>query len=137
MVTQAKAIAVTKLEERMGNRSSQAPAEQSEDSDEYEDVYEPEPSPPLLPGQVEVQAAKFRLVRRRVQRNSTSRPDEDTHRNEAGPLPAQQNTWLWNLLTGAWGLFFQPRITAGNERQRESRITGAQMVVDDQEDFED
>ena len=46
-------------------------------------------------------------------------------------------TWLWNLLTGAWGLFFQPRITAGNERQRESRITGAQMVVDDQEDFED
>ena len=120
----------------MGNRSSQAPAEQSGDAVEYEEVYEPEPSPPLLPGQVEVQAAKFRLVRRRVQRNSTNRPDRETHRNEAGPVPTQAMTWLWNLLTGAWGLFFQPRITAGNERQRESRITGAQMVVDDQEDFE-
>ena len=121
----------------MGNRSSQLHAEQSKDADEYEDVYEPEPSPPLLPGQDKAQAARFRLVRRRVQRKSTSIPDGDTHRNEAGPLPAQQNTWLWNLLTGAWRFFTQQRITAGNERQHESRITGAQMVVDDQEDFED
>ena len=68
----------------MGNRSSQAPAEQSEDSDEYEDVYEPEPSPPLLPGQDRAQAARFRLVRRRVRKNSTSRPERKTHRNEAG-----------------------------------------------------
>ena len=120
----------------MGNRSSQLHAEQKEDSDEYEDVFEPEPSPPLLPGQDRAQAARFRLVRRRVQRNSTGRPDGDKNRNEAGPVPTQAVTWLWKLLTGAWGFFTQQRIRAAGERQRESRITGAQMVVDDQEDFE-
>ena len=42
-------------------------------------------------------------------------------------------TWLWNLLTGAWGFFTQQRIRAGDERQHESSITGAQMVVDHQD----
>ena len=84
-----------------------------------------------------MQAATFRLVEQRVRRNSTNnRPDGETHRYEAGPVPTQAVTWLWSLLTGAWGFFIQ-RITTGDERQHESRITGAQMVVDHQDNFED
>ena len=93
--------------------------------------------PDLNPDRPQAQAGIFRLERRRVRKNSTSRRGRETHRNEVGPVPTQAMTPLWNLLTGAWGFFTQQHITAGNERQRESRITGAQMVVDDQDDFED
>ena len=83
----------------------------------------------------EVQAATFRLVIRRVCRNSTNRSDGETHRNEAGPVPTRAMTWLWSLLTLALGFFTQQRIRAGDERQHESRITGTQMVVDHQDNF--
>ena len=122
--------------QRHGDHGEDSHVEKSGESDEFEEVLERVPLD-LNPDRPQAQAGIFRLERRRVCKISTSRPEREIHRNEAGPVPTQAMTWLWNLLTGAWGFFTQERITTGDERQHESRITGAQMVVDDQDDFED
>ena len=124
------------LTQRHSDHGEDSHVEQSGKLNEFEEVLVRVPTD-LNPDRPRAQAGIFRLERRRVRKNSTSRPERETHRNEAGPVPTQAMTWLWSLLTKAWGFFTQQHITTGSERQQESRITGAQMVVDDQEDFED
>ena len=86
------------LTQRHSDHGEDSHVEQSGKLNEFEEVLVRVPTD-LNPDRPRAQAGIFRLERRRVRKNSTSRPERETHRNEAGPVPTQAMTSLWSLLT--------------------------------------